>query len=374
MDFSLDDTQVDLRDLTAQILEAEVTVERLKELEAGDEIIDRDVWRLLAEANLLGVSLPESVGGSGYGIGELCVLLEQVGRNVAPVPLLATVGMGAMPIAQFGTDEQQQRWLPPVVAGSSLLTAAVQDPGTDFRSAPATTATADGSAWRLEGEKVGVPYATQADALLVPASTGDGSVGVFVVAPDAAGLTIEAATATNGEPQGHLALDGVVVDSDGVLGDPVAGDEVAQWMYEHALAGLCATGLGVLDRELRMTADYLSEREQFGRPIATFQAATSRAADAYIDVEAIRVTTWSAIWRLSVGRPATDELAMAKFWVADGGQRVASACQHLHGGMGADTDYPIHRYFRWAKHIELTLGGATTQLLRLGDALAAEAS
>ncbi len=298
MDFGLDETQVDLRDLAAQILEAEVTVERLKELEAGDELIDRDVWKLLADANLLGVALPEAVGGSGYGILELSVLLEQVGRNVAPVPLLATVGMGAMPIARFGTEEQQQRWLPPVVDGTSLLTSALQDPETDFRTLPDARATAEGSGWRLDGEKVAVPYALQADAVLVPATTGPETVGVFVVVPDTSGLTIESATATNGEPQGHVTLDGVAVAEDGVLGDPTGGYEAAQWMYEHALAGLCATGLGVLDRELRMTADYISEREQFGRPIATYQAATARAADAYNDVEAVRVTTWSAIWRL----------------------------------------------------------------------------
>jgi alkylation response protein AidB-like acyl-CoA dehydrogenase len=123
-----------------------------------------------------------------------------------------------------------------------------------------------------------------------------------------------------------------------------------------------------------MTAEYTKTREQFGRPIATFQAVGQRAADAYIDTEAVRLTALQAAWRISAGLPAEAEVAIAKFWAADGGQRVVHAAQHLHGGMGVDRDYPVHRYFLWAKHLELTLGGATHQLLRLGDILAGEAT
>jgi alkylation response protein AidB-like acyl-CoA dehydrogenase len=129
----------------------------------------------------------------------------------------------------------------------------------------------------------------------------------------------------------------------------------------------------VFDEAVRITADYISEREQFDRPIATFQGATIKAADAFIDTQAVRTTTWSAIWRLSEGRPCDDELAIAKYWVADGGQRIVHNCQHLHGGIGVDTDYPIHRYFLWAKELELTLGGATPQLLKIGASIAGEA-
>jgi alkylation response protein AidB-like acyl-CoA dehydrogenase len=161
-----------------------------------------------------------------------------------------------------------------------------------------------------------------------------------------------------------------VGDAD-VLGDPATG-EAAAFLYRHGLAGICATAVGLFDEAVRITAAYISEREQFGKPIATFQGATLRAADAYIDSRAITVAAWSAIWRLATGRDADDALAIAKFWVADGGQRVAHACQHLHGGMGVDTDYPIHRYFLWAKELELALGGATPQLLRLGASIAAQ--
>ncbi len=215
-----------------------------------------------------------------------------------------------------------------------------------------------------------VPYGAVADLVLVSASSGQDSVGAFLVDPRSNGVTVEATRSTNREPQANLLLDGVAIEPAGVVGDPDAGLDIVRSIHRRALAGICATAVGLFDKALRITAGYISEREQFGRPLATFQGATLRAADAYVDVEAIRAATWSAIWSLAEGRPADEALAIAKFWVADGGQRVAAACQHLHGGMGVDVDYPIHRYFLWAKQLELTLGGASTQLLRIGEMLA----
>jgi alkylation response protein AidB-like acyl-CoA dehydrogenase len=374
MDFTFDDVQRDLRDLARKILDEQVTTERLLELEDAGEPFDRRVWAQFADANLLGIPLPEASGGSGYGLMELCVLLEEVGRHVAPLPLLATLGLGALPIAELGTDEQRARYLPGVIAGTSILTAALQEAGHADPLQPTTVARRDGTSWRLDGEKLAVPYATLADAVIVPATTGEETAGLFIVSTDADGLSAERATATNREPQGQLVLSGAKVAERDVLGDPTSGTTTVDWLHQRATACYCATAVGVFERALRITAGYLSERKQFDRPIATFQGATLRAADAYIDTEAIRVTSWSAIWRLADGREARDELAIAKFWVADGGQRVAHACQHLHGGMGATTDYPIHRYFKWAKLLEHTLGGATRQLLRLGDSIAAGSS
>ena len=374
MDFSFDEVQEDVRSLARSILGDQVTLERLKELEAGTERLDRRLWAELAKANLLGLALPEDVGGMGYGIMELCILLEEAGRRVAPIPLLATIAMAALPIAEFGTAEQRQRYLPPVIDGSSLLTAALQEPGGRDPLAPSTTARPADGGWVLDGEKVAVPWAMVADRVLVPASLPDGSTAVFVVDPSAAGVRLERAEATHREPQGALVLDGVVVPEADVLGEPSTRGVQLTWIYERALAGISATAVGVMEEAIRITAEYLSEREQFGKPLAAFQGATLRAADAYSDTEATGVGAWSAIWRLADGRPASDELAIAKFWVADGGQRVVHACQHLHGGMGVDVDYPIHRYFLWAKELELTLGGATPQLLRLGATMAAQSA
>jgi alkylation response protein AidB-like acyl-CoA dehydrogenase len=277
---------------------------------------------------------------------------------VAPVPVLATAVMGALPIARFGSDELKQRILPKVATGDVFLTAALQEPANPDVLRPATQASqADDGTWRLTGTKVAVPWALLAEHIVVSADAG-----LFLVDRDVDGLTIERAEATHREPQGQLTLDATPAEQ-------LGGPDATTYAYEVALAGVCATAVGVLEGALRVTAEYIGEREQFGKPIAAFQGATMRIADAYIDAEAVAVTTWSAVWKLADGRPASDALAMAKFWVADGGQRVVHAAQHLHGGMGVDMDYPIHRYFLWAKELELTLGGATPQLLDLGASL-----
>jgi 3-oxocholest-4-en-26-oyl-CoA dehydrogenase beta subunit len=361
VDFTFDEVQEDLRGLAATIIGEQVTAERLKELEAGSDRIDRRLWDELAKANLLGIALRDDVGGSGYGLMEAAVVLQEIGRKVAPVPALATLALGAPAVDRFGTEAQRRALLPGVVDGTTFLTAALDEPANHDPLAPATTAVQDGGGWRLDGVKVGVPWATLADRILVSAGEG-----VFLVDPSDPGVTLEPAEATHREPQGTLTLAGATGDR---LGGP--GDEVIGFVYRHGVAGICATAVGLFEEAVRITASYISEREQFGKPIATFQGATLRAADAFIDSRAISVATWSAVWRLATGRDSDDALAIAKFWVADGGQRIAHACQHLHGGMGVDVDYPIHRYFLWAKELELALGGATPQLLRLGASMAA---
>ena len=145
-------------------------------------------------------------------------------------------------------------------------------------------------------------------------------------------------------------------------GDPAQGRAIVEWLVDRALLGLCALALGVVDRALRITAQYTTQRKQFDRPIASFQAVQQRAADAWIDVESIRLTTWQAAWRLDAGLPASEEIRVAKFWASDAGHRIVYTAQHLHGGIGADVDYPIHRYYLWSKTIELTLGSAPRQL------------
>ena len=164
------------------------------------------------------------------------------------------------------------------------------------------------------------------------------------------------------------------LDLDGAAGEPLVrrGRRRSSGWSSGRTAALCCTAIGICEEALRLTAEYTKTREQFDRPIATFQAVGQRAADAYIDTEAVRLTAWQAAWRLSEGLPATEQVAIAKFWCAEGGQRVVHAAQHLHGGMGVDRDYPLHRYFLWAKELELTLGGATASLLGLGALLAAE--
>ena len=363
MDFAFAPEQEALRELARQVLEDHVTHERLKAIEGEPEWFDRETWEALARTKLLGTAIPEAHGGSGLGLLELCLLLEQVGRTVAPVPAWPTLVLGALPIAEFGSPEQRRSWLPGVAAGEVLLTAALVEPAADDPTRPTATARRDGAVWRLDGVKICVPAAHVAARILVPART-ERDTGLFLLDPRAAGVTIERQVATNREPEGRVSLAGAPAEL-------LAGGAASlEWLVERALVGLCAMQLGVAERALRMTAEYTTQREQFGRPIASFQAVHQRAADAYVDVEAIRLTTWQAAWRLAAGRPASREVAVAKFWASEGAHRVVYAAQHLHGGIGVDVDYPLHRYYLWSKQIELTLGSATRQLVRLGAELA----
>ena len=356
MDFTFSEVQDDLRGLARKILQERVTVERLKELEAGTERVDRDTWRELANAGLVGIALPEAVGGGGYGVMELGIVLSEVGRHVAPVPMLATA-IAAIPVARFAGDVLRSTLLPQVIAGDVFVTAALEEAHGANPLQPATTAARDGDGWIVTGEKVAVPWGQLADYIVVSADNG-----LFVVTPDQTGVTVEAALGTTTEPQAVLRLDGVRVVADNAVFHPSA----VRYAYLNGVAATCATAVGVFEKAIEITAKYITERYQFDRPIATFQGATLKAADAYIDLQAITVATWSALWQMAEDKPSYPEaLATAKFWVADGGQRIAYACQHLHGGIGVDRDYPLHRYFLWAKELEVMFGGTASQLLRV---------
>jgi 3-oxocholest-4-en-26-oyl-CoA dehydrogenase beta subunit len=369
MDFTFTEEQETIAKVARDLFEHRTLPEHLTELEAGDIRYDDALWKELAALDLLGTALPESVGGNGGGFVELGVLLAEVGWSVAPVPVYATLVLGADPIARHGNPEQQQRFLPGVVSGQRILTAGLAEPGrsdpTHPSCRPATTARRDGPSWRLDGAKELVPAAQLADAILIPATTGDGEVELFLLAADAAGVDIRPVKTTNREPHADVFLDGATVSDNDRL-----PDGRIESLHTRALVGLCAIQLGVAERALRIAAAYTTQREQFGRPIGSFQAVQQRLADAFIDVEAMRWTTWHAAWLIAHERPADRAARIAKFWAAEAGARVAASAQHVHGGIGIDTTYPLHRYFLWAKHNELALGSATAQLARLGDAYA----
>ena len=370
MDFAFTEEQETIAKVARQLFEHRATPEHLTELEAGEVRYDAALWGELATADLLGIALPENVGGSGRGFFELALLLSEVGWSVAPVPAYATLLLGADTIARYGDDAQQQRCLPDVINGDRILTAALTEPGRSDPTAPATTARRDGDGWRLDGRKELVPAAQIAHAMLIPATLDDGDVGVFLLDADADGAEIRPAVTTNGEPHADISLDGAVVSGDDRL--PGDGAVIVESLLARALVGLCAIQLGVAERALRMAAAYTTEREQFGRPIGSFQAVQQRMADAFIDVEAIRWTMWQAAWLLAQGGPPGRGAAIAKFWAADAGARVAATAQQVHGGIGIDTTYPLFRYFLWAKHNELTLGSAPAQLARLGAVYAGD--
>jgi acyl-CoA dehydrogenase len=368
MDFELSEAARELAGLTRTILTDRLTEQRIREIEAGEDRFDRSLWTDLVEAGILAAALPVDLGGAGYGLLEQCAVLVELGRAVAPVPYLASIVVAASTIAEHGTPRQRDRWVRPAASGELVLTAALSE---EVGDEPATSATLVDGQWRVKGVKTTVPAGPVADVFLVPATTEHG-VTVFIVTPQDRGVTVRRQEIVNGDSEGLLELDDVALSADRVLGETGSGQAIADSVQARATVGLCAAQLGVTERALQLTARYAGERVQFERPIGTFQAVAQRLADGYVDVEAIRLTLWQAAWRMAEGLPASSEVATAKFWAADGGHRVAHTAVHIHGGVGIDKDYPLHRYFVATKRNELSLGGATAQLRRIGSTLAAE--
>jgi alkylation response protein AidB-like acyl-CoA dehydrogenase len=326
---------------------------------SGD-FCDHELWKRLAEANLLGIAVPEVQGGMGMGFLEVCLLLHEVGRAVAPVPVMTSLIAG-LAIAKFGSDAQRDRWLAPLAKGDLVLAASLSD------VAP-LTAREDGDSYRLDGSAAAVPAVHLADRVLLAARPegADGASLLLLVDPAAAGVGQLRQENSRKEPVFELSLDAVVVPKS----EAFAGPDVGEWLDQHLLVACAATQVGVSERALEITTGFLKEREQFGAPLGALAVVQHRCADCYIALDSLRWLMWMAAWKLADGQPARRDAWAAKFWAADAGSRIATATQHLHGGMGVDLDYPVHRYFLWSKSLELALGAATPTLLKLGREMA----
>ncbi len=361
MDFTTTEAANDLGGLVDTIVDSVCTPEHQRELDGLDQRFDRDLWRKLIEADILSSASATSLGGDGFGALEQIAILVALGHQLAAVPYLESVVLGAGALARFGSDELQQGWGVPAVNGEKILTVALDG---EMGEGPVQAVTAGGG-YRLTGSRTQVGFGPVADAFLVPAETDTGTV-VFLVAADDPGVTVTALETTGLGTVGHLTLEGTEVDGTRQVGSA----EVVTWLGTLATLGRAAVQLGVLERGLQMTAEYAREREQFDRPIGSFQAVSQRLADGYIDVKGLRLTLTQAAWKVSEDIAADIDVASAAFWAADAGHRVAHTIVHVHGGVGVDTDHPAHRYFLAAKETEFALGGATGQLRRIGRELA----
>lgn len=375
MNFNFSDEQIAIRELAYQIFTDRATDEFLLDFSRTGKTYDDALWQTLAEQGLLGIAVPESAGGTGLGLIELCLVLEEQGRRVAPVPLYASLVLGGLPIAQFGSAEQQQAYLGPMSAGECKLSAAIAEVGMNAAVATSVAYDKNADGFVLNGTRAAVPDGAVADYILVPATDSGGNASFFIVAANADGVTCEGVDiGLSGERAAHLSLDNVSVSADALLGAEGQGNDILEWLLQRANIGHCAMQVGVTEEAMKRTAAYVSERKQFGIPLGSFQALAMRMADSYIDVEGIRSTYWLALWRLSENKDARAEVRAAKWWACDAAHRVVHTAQHLHGGMGADIEYPIHRFFLMAKLISYSLGNASQQLEELGRLLAEDDS
>src|ERR1700694_1963453 len=361
MDFATTEAAGELSGLVGTIVDAVCTPEHQRELDGGDQRFDRDLWRKLVDADILSTAAPESVGGGGFGVLEQAAVLTALGRQLAAVPYLESVVLAAGALARFGSEQLAHDWGVPGVSGEKIRAVALDG---EMGQGP-VQATGSGDGYRLTGTRTLVGYAPVADAFLVPAETDSGT-SVFVIAADDPGVSVTALDTTGKGSVGELDLAGVETDS----GRAVGGNEVVGWLTTLGTLGRSAFQRGVLERALELTAEYARTREQFDRPIGSFQAVAQRLADGYIDIKGLRLTLTQAAWRVSEDIPAEIDVASAAFWAADAGHRVAHSIVHIHGGVGIDTDHPVHRYFLAAKQTEFALGGATGQLLKIGREMA----
>ena len=361
MDFTTTEAATDLGGLARDIVDSVVTPEHQRALDQLDERFDRDLWAKLVDADVLSTTAPESLGGGGFGALEETAVLVALGRQVAAVPYLESIVLAAGAREKFGSQPLQEEWAKPAVVGAKILTTALE---AEMGQGPVQATSTDGG-YTLTGTRAVVGYAPVADAFLVPAETESG-VTVFLVASGDAGVAVTSLNTTGHGSVGHLELHGAAVSADRVVG----GAEVVDWLTTRGTLARSAFQLGVLERALELTAEYAREREQFDRPIGSFQAVGQRLADAYIDIKGLRLTVTQAAWRLAEDLAADLEVGTAAFWAAEAGHRVAHTTVHVHGGVGIDMDHPVHRYFLAAKQTEFGVGGATGALLRIGRELA----
>lgn len=359
MDLAPSPDQQSIIDLSSQIIGDRCTPDTLRSLEARGVVHDAALWTSLVDADLVGLSLPETVGGAGYGLTEASMVAEAVGAGAAMVPFVEAVACGRSLAAAGDT-------LAAEIAGGTLVVPALRE-GPDARetSNPSTTASRAGAGWELTGDKRLIAGATEAAYLLVSARAGD-DVALFIVA--ASDVEVVDSTTLSGQVLRSVRLDATparrVDHGDGL-------ESLTTLLHELRVLR-CAQLAGIASGALRLAADHCKERHQFGSPIGTFQAVAHRMADSWLDVNLIRATARQAAWRTDNDLPSRQAAASAAMWACEGSQRVVHAAQHVHGGIGVDIDYPVHRYFRWAKDLELQLGGASACTRDLGAAIAAE--
>jgi 3-oxo-4-pregnene-20-carboxyl-CoA dehydrogenase alpha subunit len=374
MDFTLDETQQAVARLAAEVLDR---ARPPQPRHAGAaEGFDSAQWKELGQAGLLSLALPDWLGGDGLGVLETALVLTEAGRRAASLPALATLALGVLPVVRWGDRDLQRTLLDGVGSGDVILTAAVREPTGVMPAVPATTARLGGRSGTVSGVKVGVLYAAAADWILVPASIAAGGAdvpgrtGVVVVKRSADGVSLERTHSAGGEPEYTLRLDDApVADVVGAVTDDMraGGGRVVADLYRLAVAGACCLGDGALAAALALTTAHVGAREQFGRPLATFQAVAGQIAEVYIASRTLHLATMSACWRLATGRDADHDLDVAAYWLADQATAALRACHHLHGGIGMDVTYPLHRYSSMVKDLARFVGGADYRLDRLGD-------
>lgn len=366
MNFEYSQDQIAIKDVADRMFRDLCGDEQIKQIFKSDAPLHAELWQQLGQSGLIAAPLPSQYGGSDMGLTELCMVIEAQGNAVAPVPLVETAVECAMPIAQFASEELKRRVLPAVASGESIL--AALRPYSGLQALQPLTATAGSNGWVLNGSCAVATYAPLAQGFLVTAQLQGGGHWIGFCAAKNAGVKIVLQKITSGESAGQVHFNNVNIATADTIAMGDEAEALLEWQAQRVYTAQAAQQVGVLQQGLKRAADYLNQRTQFGRSLSSFQAVAQQAADAYMAVEALRGVYWRALDDIEKN---ADTIALssrvAKFWIAEAGHVAAHIFLHLHGGIGQDLDYPLHRFFTWAKKNELLHGTANMQSAALGE-------
>jgi alkylation response protein AidB-like acyl-CoA dehydrogenase len=379
MDIGFSEEQEMLRETARKFLDDECSTQFVRRLMATEEAITAEFWQKLAEQGWLGILYPEEDGGSGMGLVDLVVLMEEIGRAVMPGPYPATVLLGGAAIAAVGSPAQRREWLPRIVAGEAKTTLAVTEPNARWDAAGITLAAQETrGGFALSGSKMFVPDAQLADVMVVAARSRDGStmedgVSLFLVPRDAAGLAIRRLPSVDETRKlCEVTLDNVAVPAAALLGELHQGWEPLARVTDRAAVALSAEICGAAQRVLDLTVDYAKLRVAFGKPIGTYQGVKHKCADMLVEIENAKSLTYYAAWAFDEGdAEAAMAVSMAKAAASDAGRKVCAAGIQLHGGIGMTWEHDLQLYLKRAKADEVAFGDATWHRERIARLMGA---
>lgn len=368
MNFAWSEEQRDIRELARRILKDLVNDDVVTQAQRDGQPYLQDAWKALSEAELMSLSLSEEAGGGGMGELELSILLREIGRVGAPLPIMSTLILAALPLDQFGNADQKKRAIRALAATPEIVGAWAEVGRRDvFQPATTLTQSSDGS-YTLTGVKTHVEAAQDAKEFVVTAQL-DGKP-VLLIAKNGDGVTVTPQQATNLTIVYEVRFDSVSVQDNEILVQGQAAQDALDWLVDRLLMAQSSLMLGLAETTLDLTAKHAVDRVQFGQPIATFQAVGQRCADAYIDLQALELAVWRVAWLQANGHASHDAAQKAKFVAAQTSHRIGATATHIHGGIGFDRDYPLYRFFLGLKILEFSFGNAKEQLQKIGERFA----
>ena len=359
MDLAINEMQEMLKRTAREFFEKECPSSLVRAVEQEPNGYSRDLWQKMASQGWMGMAVPSPYGGSGTSFLDLCVLVEETGRSLAPGPFIDTA-LSAYLLADAGSEEQKQRWLPAIARGELISTVAFTEPSASYDPKEIKlSAKPDGDGYLLNGTKLFVSNAHIADLLLVVARTGaSGGEGltIFAVPGSRTGVRTRVLDTLSSDRLAEVVFDNVRLGASDVVG-PVNGAWPAVDRYlGKARVLTCVWSVGGAEYVLEITVEYAKNRVAFGRPIGAFQAISHKCADMAMDCDGMRFVSYNAAWRISEGLPADQEIAVAKAWCGEAYRRVTASGNQVHGGIAFMMEHNMQLYFRRAKAAELLYG------------------